>query len=94
MSKKMNLDLHLFGAGENVNVTEGAVNTLTGAATASAEGLSEDMRAYYADYLIDNAEPNLIHDQFAQKHPIPPQDRKSTRLNSSHTDSSRMPSSA
>jgi N4-gp56 family major capsid protein len=29
------------------------------------------MRTYYADYLIDNAEPNLIHDQFAQKHKIP-----------------------
>ena len=73
MSKKFNIDLHLFGAGENVNTTEGMTNAMTGASAAHTEGetLSEEMRAYYADYLIDNAEPNLIHDQFAQKHPIP-----------------------
>ena len=29
------------------------------------------MKTYYSDYLIDNAQPNLIHDQFGQKHPIP-----------------------
>ena len=69
----LHFDLHLFGAGENVNTTEGVANTA--AATVSpygdAQGLSDEMRTYYSDYLIDNAEPNLIHDQFAQKHPIP-----------------------
>lgn len=35
------------------------------------EGLTDEMRTYYSDYLIDLAEPELIHDQFGQKHPIP-----------------------
>lgn len=33
--------------------------------------LSSDMRTYYKDYLRDNANENLVHDQFGQKHPIP-----------------------
>lgn len=33
--------------------------------------LSNDMRTYYKDYLRDNANENLVHDQFGQKHPIP-----------------------
>lgn len=33
--------------------------------------LSQEMRTYYSDYLIDNAEPELKHDQFGQKRPIP-----------------------
>lgn len=33
--------------------------------------LSNDMRTYYKDYLCDNANENLVHDQFGQKHPIP-----------------------
>ena len=38
----------------------------TGTAT-----LSDEMKVYYSDYLIDNATPKLVHDQFGQKHPIP-----------------------
>lgn len=38
--------------------------------TGSAE-LSDEMKVFYSDYLIDNAVPNLVHDQFGQKHPIP-----------------------
>lgn len=38
----------------------------TGTAT-----LSDEMKTYYSDYLIDNAVPKLVHDQFGQKHPIP-----------------------
>ncbi len=34
-------------------------------------GLSDEMKTYYSDYLIDLAEPELVHDQFGQKHPIP-----------------------
>jgi len=34
-------------------------------------GLSAEMRTFYSDYLIDNAVPKLVHDQFGQKHPIP-----------------------
>lgn len=53
------VDLRLF---DNTNVT-----------TSTAEGndLSPEMKVYYSDYLIDNAVPKLVHDQFGQKHPIP-----------------------
>jgi N4-gp56 family major capsid protein len=37
----------------------------------SSEGLTKEMKVYYSDYLIDNAIPKLVHDQFGQKHPIP-----------------------
>ena len=37
----------------------------------SSEGLNGEMKKYYSDYLIDNAVPKLVHDQFGQKHPIP-----------------------
>ncbi|MBE6704223.1 MAG: N4-gp56 family major capsid protein [Ruminococcaceae bacterium] len=37
----------------------------------TSEGLSAEMRTYYSDLLIDNAQPNLVHDQFGQKVPIP-----------------------
>lgn len=49
-------NLQLFA--ENTNVT-------------TASGLSDEMKTYYSDYLIDNAVPKLVHDQFGQKHPIP-----------------------
>ena len=49
-----------------------------GAGTAGVElntnvtgDLSPEMKTYYSDYLLDLAEPELVHDQFAQKHPIP-----------------------
>ena len=29
--------------------------------------LSAEMKVYYSDYLIDNAIPKLVHDQFGQK---------------------------
>lgn len=37
----------------------------------TSSGLTEEMKTYYSDYLIDNAEPKLVHNQFGQKHPIP-----------------------
>ena len=66
-------DLRRFGADEAVLTTAGVTNAASGTNTPYGEGsgLSEEMKTYYADYLIDNAEPNLIHDQFAQKHAIP-----------------------
>ena len=36
-----------------------------------SDGLSAEMHTYYSDYLIDNAEPYLCHDQFGQSHPVP-----------------------
>ena len=37
----------------------------------TSSGLSDEMKTWYSDYLIDNAQPKLVHDQFGQKHPIP-----------------------
>lgn len=37
----------------------------------SSAGLTDEMKTWYSDYLIDNATPKLVHDQFGQKHPIP-----------------------
>ncbi len=37
----------------------------------TTQDLSAEMKTYYSDYLIDNAKPNLVHGQFAQKLPIP-----------------------
>ena len=37
----------------------------------TSSGLTDEMKTYYSDYLIDNAIPKLVHDQFGQKHPIP-----------------------
>ena len=51
-------DLATFDGDPNTNVTTDA-------------GLSDEMKTYYSDYLIDNAQPKLVHDQFGQKHPIP-----------------------
>ena len=55
INKKFALNLQLFN---NTNVT-------------TDTGLSNEMKVFYSDYLIDNAKPLLVHDQFAQKHPIP-----------------------
>lgn len=51
--------------GINLAMFDGNTNLTTDA------GLSDEMKTYYSDYLIDLAEPKLVHDQFGQKHPIP-----------------------
>ena len=68
---KMNLSL--FGAGATVMGTEGVSNNATGEKSnyAYGTGLTEEMKTYYSDYLIDNAEPALVYDKFAQKVNIP-----------------------
>lgn len=53
------MTLQLF---DNTNVTT---------ANTSGNDLSDEMKTYYSDYLIDLVEPELVHDQFGQKHPIP-----------------------
>ena len=55
-------DLQLFAGSLNTNVTT---------SSGSGNDLSPEMKTYYSDYLIDNAVPKLVHDQFGQKHPIP-----------------------
>lgn len=39
--------------------------------TTSSPDLSDEMKTYYSDYLIDLADPYLVHDQLAQKQNIP-----------------------
>ncbi len=65
--------LQHFASGTLVQGTEGVSNNTTGQVTpyGQGEGLSAEMKTYYSDYLIDNAEPYLAHDLFAQKHRIP-----------------------
>lgn len=46
------------------------LNKTTSAVTGTND-LSPEMRTFYSDYLIDNAEPELVHDQFGQKVDIP-----------------------
>ena len=48
-----------------LNLFDGNTNVTTDA------GLTDEMKVYYSTYLIRLAEPLLVHDQFAQKHPIP-----------------------
>lgn len=50
--------LFMFDGQPNTNLT-------------TSDGLSDEMKTYYSDYLIDLVEPELVHDLFAQKHPIP-----------------------
>ena len=66
-------NLQHFAAGDVVNTTAGITNANTGVHTPNEGegGLSGEMRTYYSDYLIDMAEPKLVHDQFGQKCPIP-----------------------
>lgn len=52
-----NYNLQMF-ANANTNLT-------------TSSGLTDEMKVFYSDYLIDNAIPKLVHDQFGQKHPIP-----------------------
>ncbi len=51
----------------NMTLQRFAANTNT----TGSENLSDEMKVFYSDYLIDNAGPRLVHDQFAQQHPIP-----------------------
>lgn len=57
--------LHYFPLIFDLTLFDGNTNLTTDS------GLSDEMKTYYSDYLIDIAGPKLVHDQFAQKHPIP-----------------------
>lgn len=73
MRENRMIDLQRFAANTNVMGTEGTIDAVAGTTVAynAGMGLSEEMKTYYSDYLIDNAEPALVHDMFAQKHKIP-----------------------
>lgn len=60
------INLALFdGANEKASPNAMNVNVTT------ATGMSVEMKTFYSDYLIELAEAELVHGQFAQKHPIP-----------------------
>ena len=57
---------------ENLSYLPVILNLFAGNTNVTTDtGLSKEMKTFYSDYLIDMAEPNLVHDQFGQKHPIP-----------------------
>ena len=64
--KHLKYNLQLF-AEMNTNLT-------------TSSGLTDEMKTFYSDYLIDNAIPKLVHDQFGQKHPIPKNGGKTIEL--------------
>lgn len=55
-NRRYALIINMFG--ENINTT-------------GDSGLSAEMKTFYEKYLIDMAEPELVHDRFADKYPIP-----------------------
>lgn len=59
------LNLHLFDPVYN------QTNKTTDTTATTGNDLSVDMKTFYSDYLIEMAEPELVHDQFGQKRPIP-----------------------
>ena len=72
----------LFAQGDKILGTEGEINANEGTVKEYEKdgGLSPEMKTYYSDYLIDNAEPALVHDRFAQKHTIPEGGGKSVQF--------------
>lgn len=55
----------------NLMLFDGNTNKTTDTTATTGNDLSPEMKTYYSKYLIANAEPELVHDQFGQKHPIP-----------------------
>lgn len=75
------VNLSLFGAAENIHTTDGVTNANTGENMPyGMGGLSEQMKTYYSHFLIDNAEPALVYDRFAQKVNIPKGNGKSIQF--------------
>ena len=58
--KTMKLDLQMFATASTQNQN-----------TTGASGMSAEMKTFYEKRLIDQAEPALVHDQFADYYPVP-----------------------
>ena len=78
MKEMLFKDLQLFAAGDTVNyagndsdANAGTMNANNGGAPVSTGDLSAEMKTFYDKTLITLAGPNLVHDQFGQKRPIP-----------------------
>ena len=61
------IDPRAFGLALNLQLF--AVQTTL--LNSTGNDLSPEMKTFYEKRLLDNAEPNLVHDQFADKYPIP-----------------------
>ena len=75
--------LNLFDASYALNVNTygaGGADTNLNVNRTDSTDLSAEMKTYYSDYLIDLAEPYLVHDRFAQKRPIPANGGKSVEF--------------
>ncbi|HBU12180.1 MAG TPA: N4-gp56 family major capsid protein [Clostridiales bacterium] len=55
-------------------------DTQTTLLNTTGNDLSPEMKTYYQDRLIDNAEPALVHDRFGTKYPIPKGKGKTTEF--------------
>ena len=64
---KTKIDPRAFGLALNLQLF--AVQTTL--LNSTGNDLSPEMKTFYEKRLLDNAEPNLVHDQFADKYPIP-----------------------
>jgi len=53
----------------NIRAFDSVINKTT--SNDSGNKLTNEIKTYYSDYLIDVAEGELVHDQFGQKRPIP-----------------------
>lgn len=62
---KFTMNFHLFDL--NVQTPDKALNTNT----TGQSSLSLEMKTFYDKVLLKSAEPELVHDQFGQKRPIP-----------------------
>lgn len=80
------IGLQFFGAESNINATVGYVNAGTGSVTTpdlttvdgyAYQGMSAELKKFYADSLIDFARPHLVHEQFGQKRSLPKGNGKS-----------------
>ena len=75
--------LNLFDSSYALNVNTygaGGADTNMNTNRTDSAGLSAEMKTYYSDYLIDLAEPYLVHDRFGQKRPIPANGGKSVEF--------------
>ena len=69
--KLMEISLSLFSGNGDIPINNTYTNRTTDTVATTGNSLSAAMKIYYSNYLIDLAEPLLVHDQFGQKHPIP-----------------------
>lgn len=68
----MRFNIRAFDPQYTVNSSP-TVNSVINTTTSAASGnkLTDEIKTYYSDYLIDLAEAQLVHDQFGQKRNIP-----------------------